>query len=131
MRNKTMKNKIKVLIVDDEEIVIRGIKKGLEFNDFVVHAVIGGRHAIDKIKGDFFDIVLVDLVMPGMNGVETCIEIKKISPKTEVLLLSGYPQEIEKLQSSFIDAGGKDLFLRKPLLADEVKDAIYKVLKEI
>lgn len=127
MLNKMMK-KIKVLIVDDEEIVIKGIKKGLKFSGFIVHVVIGGKEAIHSVKKEFYDVVLIDLVMPGMNGVETCKEIKKISPKTEVLLLSGYPQEIEKLQQDFLDAGGQDLFLRKPLLANEVKDAINKIL---
>lgn len=123
-----MATQIRVLIVDDEEIVIRGIKKGLEHSGFFVKAIIGGEAAIDLVKKESFDVVLVDLVMPGMNGVETCKGIKELSPKTEVLLLSGYPQEIEKLQQSFIDAGGTDLFLRKPLMADEVRDAINKVL---
>lgn len=123
-----MATQIKVLIVDDEEIVIQGIKKGLEHSGFYVKAIIGGKEAINLVKEEFFDVVLVDLVMPGMNGVETCKGIKEISPKTEVLLLSGFPQEIEKLQNSFIEAGGKDVFLRKPLMADEVKDAINQVL---
>jgi two-component system, OmpR family, alkaline phosphatase synthesis response regulator PhoP len=119
----------KVLIIDDEEIVVRGIKKGLEYNGFYVKTILGGRPAIDLAKKEFFDIVLVDLIMPGMNGVDTCKRIKEISPKTEVLLLSGYPKEIERFQTAFIDAGGRDLFLRKPLMANEVKDAIDKILK--
>ena len=72
--------------------------------------------------------MLVDLVMPGMNGVETCKGIKKVSPKTKVLLLSGFPNEIERHHTSFIDAGGKDLYLRKPLFADEVAKAIKEIL---
>jgi YesN/AraC family two-component response regulator len=124
-----MATSIKVLIVDDEQIVIQGIKKGLEFSGFYVNAVIGGEEAIKLVKNEFFDIVLVDLVMPGMNGVDVCRGIKEISPKTEVLLLSGYPHEIENLQQAFIEAGGKDIFLRKPLMADEVKNAINKILE--
>ncbi|MFH2020104.1 MAG: response regulator [archaeon] len=124
-----MTKKIKVLIVDDELIVIKGIKKGLEHSGFDVKTIIGGEGAINLAQKEFFDVIIVDLVMPGINGVETCKGVKKISPKTEVLLLSGFPQEIEKLQMSFINAGGKDLFLRKPLLADEVKDAIIEILK--
>lgn len=117
------------MIVDDEEIVIKGIQKGLEYSGFYVKAVIGGKDAIELAKKEFFDVVLVDLIMPGLNGVETCRRIKEISAKTIVLLLSGYPQEIEKLLLAFIDAGGKDVFLRKPLLADEVRDAINKIIK--
>ncbi|NTW22863.1 response regulator [Candidatus Falkowbacteria bacterium] len=123
-----MQNQIKVLIVDDEEIVVQGIKKGLEFAGFYVKTAIGGENAINILKDELFDLVIVDLVMPGMNGVETCKAVKKISSKIEVLLLSGYPQEIERLQMSFVEAGGKDLYLRKPLLVDEVKEAIYKLM---
>jgi len=129
MQNKNVNKQIKVLIIDDEKIVIQGIKKGLEYNSgFSVKGATSGKEAVDLIKNEFFDIVLTDLVMPNMNGVDTCKAIRKISPKTEVLLLSGYPQEIEELHKSFEDAGGKDVYLRKPLLTDEVKDAINKVL---
>ena len=121
---------IKVLIVDDEEIVIRGIKKGLEYSGFYIKTIIGGKDAISLVKKEFFDVVLVDLIMPGMNGVETCKGIKEISPKTQVLLLSGYPREVAQLQHAFVNAGGKDVFLRKPLMADEVRDAIYTVLNK-
>jgi DNA-binding response OmpR family regulator len=124
-----MKKIIKVLIVDDEEIVVAGIKKGLEFSGFVVTTILGGENAIRLTGKEFFDIVIVDLVMPGINGVETCRGIKKVSPKTEVLLLSGFPSEIERLEMAFLNAGGKDVFLRKPLLAEEVKEAIDSVLK--
>ncbi|MFH0875464.1 MAG: response regulator [archaeon] len=123
-------NKTKILIVDDEELVVQGIKKGLDNYGFIVKTILGGEHAIELLKKEFFDIVLVDLIMPGINGVETCRGIKTNSPKTEVILLSGFPKEIERLQMSFINAGGVDLFLRKPLLADEVKDAIEKLLSE-
>jgi two-component system, NtrC family, response regulator AtoC len=120
---------IKVLIVDDEELVVAGIKKGLENTDFLVKTVIGGKDAVKLLAKEFFDVVIVDLIMPGFNGVETCMGIKKVSPKTEVLLISGFPTQIEKQLMNFINAGGKDLFLRKPLLADEIKDAIYKILE--
>lgn len=122
--------KIKVLIVDDEEIVVKGLSKGLRYNGFDVKTVIGGKEAIQMVEKEFFDVVIVDLVMPGMNGVDTCKGIKKISPKTEVLLLSGFPKEIENLQMKFLEAGGKDVHMRKPLMANEVKDEILKLFKK-
>ncbi len=121
--------KIKVLIVDDEEVVVQGIKKGLEYNNMKVKTILGGKEAINLCSKEFFDVVLVDLVMPGLNGVETCIGIKKVSQKTQVLLLSGFPNELEKHQMNFFNAGGIDLFLRKPLLAGEVAEAINKIMK--
>ena len=120
---------IKVLIVDDEEIVVEGIKKGLSKHNFDVKTILGGKQAIKLCSKEFFDVVIVDLVMPGLNGVDTCKGIKKVAPKTEVLLLSGFPTEIEKYHMIFIEAGGKDVFLRKPLLAGEIASAIKEVLK--
>jgi len=125
-----MMKKIKVLIVDDEEIVVQGIKKGLNSSKFDVQTILGGQHAIDLLKKEFFDVVFVDLIMPGLNGVETCAGVKKVSPKTRVLLLSGFPKEIEKYSMAFLEAGGRDLFLRKPLMADEVADAIIAVMAD-
>lgn len=126
-----MKNNIKVLIVDDEEIVVRGIKKGLEAkHQFDVQIVLDGNAAIKMAAKEFFDVVVVDLVMPDLDGLETCKGIKKVSPKTEVLMLSGYPAEAARLQSDFVKSGGNDLFLRKPLLAEEVYEAIMEVLKK-
>jgi DNA-binding response OmpR family regulator len=126
-----MVEKTKVLIVDGKDALINGIKKGLEISGFNVKTAIGGKEAIELAEKEFFDVVLVDLLMSDMDGVETCKGIKKVSSKTEVLLLSEFPTELEKFQLDFINAGGKDLFLRKPLLKNEVRDAINKLLNLI
>jgi YesN/AraC family two-component response regulator len=120
----------KVLIVDDEEIVVAGIKKGLEYSGHIVKTILGGKEAIKLVGKEHFDLVIVDLVMPGFNGVETCAGIKAVSPSTEVILLSGFPNEIERLLPSFLEAGGRDLFLRKPLYASEVENTIKKLFRE-
>jgi DNA-binding response OmpR family regulator len=123
-----MTQQSKVLIVDGKDNLIKGIKKGLEESGFYVKLVTSGMEAILLAEKEFFDIVLVDLVMLGMNGVETCKGIKEVSPKTEVLLLSGLPKDLEKYQISFIEAGGKDMFLRKPFLKGEIKNVINGIL---
>jgi YesN/AraC family two-component response regulator len=117
----------KILIVDDEEIVVAGIQKGLEYTGHAVKTILGGEGAIKLTAKEHFDLVIVDLVMPGINGVETCKGIKTVSPATEVMLLSGFPNEIERLLPSFLAAGGIDLFLRKPLYATEVEETIKKL----
>jgi two-component system, OmpR family, alkaline phosphatase synthesis response regulator PhoP len=125
-----MDNLRKILIVDDEEIVVAGIKKGLEYTGHNVKTILGGKEAIKLAAKEHFDLVIVDLVMPGLNGVETCRGIKEVSPSTEIVLLSGFPNEIERLLPSFLAAGGRDLFLRKPLYATEVEETIHKLFKE-
>lgn len=121
----------KVLIVDDEEIFLVATQRELEAAGHDVKIALSGKKAIEIAKSGKFDIVYTDLVMPEMNGVELCKEIKKISPKTEVILISGHPNEIQEHQSAFWDAGGKDKILRKPLGNDELTNITEKALKEI
>lgn len=120
----------KILFVDDDKIIIMQALKELAQTDFEVEAVESAEKAIELVKKSYFDIVFTDLVLPGKNGVELCAEIKKISPKTEVVLLSGSPVNIEKFQMVFLNVGGRDESLRKPLLPNEVLKIARKICKE-
>ncbi len=66
--------------------------------------------------------------MPGINGVELCRAIKKESPRTEVVLMSGHPVEVDQNRQSFLDAGGRDGFLRKPFQPGEVVEVAESIL---
>ena len=72
----------------------------------------------------------VNLVMPNMNGVEVCKNIKKISPDIEVVFVSGHPSELETHIVDFISSGGREEYLRKPLIENELIDAVNKIIKE-
>ncbi len=122
--------KARIMIVDDEKIVLRAYEKELAGQDFSITAVSSGRDALEKAKQEKFDIVLIDLIMPGLSGIELCKEIKKIDTQTEVVLMSGYHEEMQKNWLDFIRAGGRDFFLRKPLSAGELKDTITTILIE-
>ncbi|MDP2654316.1 MAG: response regulator [Candidatus Omnitrophota bacterium] len=110
----------KVLLVDDENIFLISHKKELESGGFTVTLAHDGPEAIASAKKENFHVVYVDLVLPKMNGVEICRQLKGILPTAEIVLVSGHPDEIQKYQMEFIYAGGKDLILRKPLLDQEL-----------
>jgi two-component system, OmpR family, response regulator VicR len=122
------KKEIKVLIVDDEEVVVEGIKKSLENQGFLVDTILRGEEAIKQCSKKFYDVVIVDLIMPGLDGIATCDGIKNTSPETEVLLISGFPNEAQRLHRAFLKVGGKDMYLRKPILGREIGKAIYDLL---
>lgn len=122
--------KAKILIVDDEKIVLRAYKKELEDQGYSITAVLSAEEAIEIAANKQFDIILTDLIMPGLSGVELCKEVKKISPQTDVVLMSGYDEEMQKSWLEFIRAGGRDFFLRKPLSKGELKDTIATILIE-
>lgn len=123
-------DKSKILVVDDVEIVSIHLEEELRESGYEITSALSGEEAIEKAKKKNFDIVFVDLIMPRMDGVETCREIKKINPKTEIVLFSGHPTELELKKNAFIKAGGRDEFLRKPLIGGELLQIVEKIVDE-
>lgn len=80
----------RILIVDDEDEYRDILKRILEINAYDADTAVSGQDALVKIKKDEYDLVLSDLIMPGMDGVELLGEIKKIKKDIEVILVTGY-----------------------------------------
>lgn len=120
----------KILIVDDEEIVLRAHQEELACVGYEVKIASTGKEAIILAGKEMFDIAYVDLIMPDMDGVKLCKELKKISPKTEVVLVTGHPEQILKQRPAFVNAGGRDEVIGKPTLEDELVNMSNKVIKE-
>lgn len=89
-------NLISILIVDDHEVVRNGIRSYLEtLKEFdVVGEAESGEQAVKMVAELIPDVVLLDLIMPGMDGVETTRQIKKISPRTQVVILTSYHEDV-------------------------------------
>jgi len=86
-------NMIKILIVDDEKEFCVSLVDILEAKGYEVESENSGEAAIAKVKEKSFDVILMDIKMPVMNGVETFKQIKKISPKTVVIMITAYALE--------------------------------------
>ncbi len=111
----------KVLLVDDEEIFREATARQLTVRGFVVQTVASGEAALELIKNDPPEVVVLDQEMPGMHGSETFIEIKKINPLVEVIMLTGntsVDNAIELMQRGTFD------YLMKPINIDEL---LYKI----
>ncbi len=80
----------KILIVDDEESFVEIIAERLSIRDYNVQTCFSGDAAVEKIKNGHIDVVILDVSMPGMNGIETLREIKRMKPLTEVVMLTGH-----------------------------------------
>jgi NarL family two-component system response regulator LiaR len=118
---------ISILIVDDHEVVRNGIRAYLEtlpeFN--VVGEAASGEETI-KMAGDLIpDVVLMDLVMPGMDGIQTTREVKKISPRTQIVVLTSYHEDehiFPALKAGAISYVLKDMKMDK--LVETIQSAI-------
>jgi YesN/AraC family two-component response regulator len=122
--------KARILIVDDEALILLGWESSLKSAGYDVKTALNGKEAIEIAYEQKPDIIITDLIMPEMNGVELCRKIKTISPETEVVLISGHPEEIYNYQRDFISAGGREAFLRKPLSMDEMIKAVETIMRE-
>ena len=82
--------KTRILIVDDEEEFVQTLSERLTLRDYDVTTALSGEEAIETVKNYNFDVVILDVSMPGMSGVEALGKIKKIKPLTEVIMLTGH-----------------------------------------
>src|SRR5437870_7291354 len=117
-----------VLIVDDEEINRDLIRDRLEANGYIVREATNGREALESIAGDAPDVILLDLMMPGMNGFEVCRAVKS-NPAwamIPILMVTALSERKERLMG--IATGAND-FLNKPVdiqdLTLRVRNAVY------
>jgi DNA-binding NtrC family response regulator len=81
--------KTRILLVDDEEEFVQVLSERLTIRDYNVTTSLNGEDALLKVKDRDFDVVILDVAMPGMNGITALREIKSIKPLTEVIMLTG------------------------------------------
>jgi DNA-binding NarL/FixJ family response regulator len=118
---------MRVLIVDDHQIVRHGVKEILAdaFPDLMVGEAGNSQAALEQLMKQKWDLVLLDINLPGRGGLEVLEESKRLRPPTPVLMLSAYPEEEFAIRSLKSGASG---YLNKSLGADELLAAAKKVL---
>jgi len=114
----------KILVIDDEEIVRISCKRALR-NDYDVDVAASGKEGIEFFKTKKYDLVLVDLKMPEMNGIETLVAIKKIAPDQKFMIMTGY-DTIEHIVESI--SSGTAHYLEKPFTPDTLIERMKEVL---
>lgn len=113
--------KAKVLLVDDEELFLTTLAKRLEVRGMQVSTVTRGKDAVEIVTNQAFDLVVLDLSMPGIDGLETLKRIKAKQPDTEIIILTGKGSIRTGIEA--MKAGAED-FLQKPINITELVDKI-------
>jgi DNA-binding NtrC family response regulator len=116
-----MSTKVKVLVVDDERLIADSLVDILREFGFDASCRYSALEAIDLAVTDPFDVLITDVFLVGMNGIDSAIEIRKILPNCKVLLLSGNPRTVEMLKDAN-EAGHNFEILAKPLHPTEIID---------
>ena len=118
------KSKIRALVVDDEQVVRDFFKRLLPLFNLEALDAEDGHKAIEMVKKDKFDLFFLDVCMPGLNGLETYREIRKLNPCATVVMITGYAVEdvLEQARKEGVHSA-----IRKPFDINQIKEIIDKV----
>ena len=119
--------KPRILVIDDDRAILETISDILDAKGYEVQIAESGERGITLAEKEYYDVVIVDIVMPEMNGVEACHHIRNISPSSSVIMMTGY-SPANPLVRSAIDGGVKRL-LHKPFQASTLLDAIESAVE--
>lgn len=105
-----------ILLVEDETHLARGICFNLEQDGYRVSHLESGEEALQRLGYDRFSLIILDIMLPGMNGFDVCTEIRKLDPRVPILILSARSEEGDRVTGL---AAGADDYLMKPFNLNE------------
>jgi DNA-binding response OmpR family regulator len=117
----------KILVVDDDEQMRRDISEILTKEGYDVAHTGSGEEALEKINEEDFDIVLADLIMPGISGMEVLTEIKKTKPRIRVIMITAFATVESAVEA--MKKGASD-YISKPFKINEVQITVKRALEE-
>lgn len=115
----------KILLVDDDKSVRVTLGQALESSGYQVVAAVDGDHALERFRSDVFDLVLLDMKMPGMDGIEVLRHVKSDRPTQPVIMITGFGSvetAVEALKLGAVD------YIQKPFGPDELRSIVERVL---
>jgi len=121
------KKDIKVLLVDDERAFVDTLAQRLKMRELNVSTVYDGEQALSYVKGIEPDVMVLDLKMPGLHGIEVLREVKKDFPHMQVIILTGHGTDRDAEEAKRL--GGFD-FMRKPADIDNLVRRIKEAYNE-
>ncbi len=115
----------KVLVVDDEKLIVKGVRFSLEQDGMEVECAYDGEEALQKIKDNTYDIVLLDIMLPKLNGFEVCQQVREFS-NVPIVMLTAKGEDMDKILG--LEYGADD-YITKPFNILEVKARIKAIMR--
>lgn len=116
----------KILVVDDEQNMLSGLKDNLEFEGYEVETADNGEEGLKKILDNFYNLIILDVMMPKMNGFDVCKTARKNGIVTPIILLTAKGEEIDKVVGLEI---GADDYVTKPFSLRELLARVKAILR--
>lgn len=115
----------RVLVVDDEKLIVKGIRFSLEQDGMEVDCAYDGEEALEKVQAGEYDIILLDLMLPKIGGLEVCQQIREFS-QVPIIMLTAKGEDMDKILG--LEYGADD-YITKPFNILEVKARIKAILR--
>jgi DNA-binding NtrC family response regulator len=119
---------MKILIVDDESIILESCRRVLEPEGFEVTIALTADEGLKQLEHDDFRLLIIDVKMPGHDGIYLIRQVKEKCPDMPVIVMSGYPtpETISKAADE-----GSATFIAKPFTPDELLETVLKVIQDL
>jgi len=115
----------KILVVDDEKVMVKGLKFNLENEGYEVHVGYNGRQAVEMARDTAYDLILLDLMMPQIDGLQACMQLREFAA-VPIVMLTARNEDTDKLLGFEY---GADDYITKPFNILEVKARIRALLR--
>ena len=115
----------RVLVVDDEKLIVKGLKFSLEQEDMEVDTAFDGEEAVEKARATSYDIMLLDIMLPKLSGLEVCQMVREFSD-VPIIMLTAKGEDMDKIMG--LEYGADD-YVTKPFNILEVKARIKAILR--
>ena len=120
--------KRRILVVDDEITVGKSISQALAAEEYTVETALSGAEALQKEGQSKYDVIIADLMMPGLSGLDLLASLRRLGSKAKVIVVTGYPTMKTTVQSM---QSGAFEYLPKPFLPAELRSAVARALASI
>jgi DNA-binding NtrC family response regulator len=122
------KEKMKVLLVDDEREFVESLSERLELRNLEADVAYDGEQALDVLKEGKHDVMVLDLRMPGIDGIEVLRQAKKRNPNVQVVILTGHGTDKDEAMAKKL---GAIAYMRKPVDIDRLVGALHNAWKKV
>jgi two-component system response regulator HydG len=116
-----------ILIVDDDEVILTVLKEILQLDGYTVETASTGKEAIERSDAAFFNLCLLDIKLPDMEGTELLTELHKTNPQMIKIIITGFPSFDNAVKSLNL---GADAYIMKPVNSKELLELVSQKIKE-
>lgn len=116
-----------ILVVDDDQVILKSFARTLEKHGYDVETAVTARETIEKCKHGSYDLALLDIKLPDMDGTQLLKELHAISDTMITIMVTGYPSPDSALQSLLLEA---DAYVVKPVDPDQLLQVVAEALSK-